>query len=149
MCIHQTPAFSGRGLNWRWWAGTVYTHEFWTEQSDLWYNSRMSERTDQLWLPDPESDATKVVRQLKMRLVVSQKEPRGDRVTANYKIRRDLHAQMLAVAARHGVSLTDLVNDYFKRLLPVLQNAALVEVEGYKPEQRTLVALEMKKRKTS
>jgi len=96
----------------------------------------MPEILEQLTLPSEHSEETLWVMHLKERLV-DQPVCRGDRLSYNMKIKREVHAKLMKYAAVHGITVADLLMDYIDKVLPVIMKAKPVNVPGYKKDLRT------------
>jgi hypothetical protein len=93
---------------------------------------------EQLTLPTDYSQETLYVKRMKETLAALPEE-KGDRICVTFKLSRDRHGELLAQAARHGLTVTDLLTLHIDQIVPVLQKAKPIEVPGYKPDGRTQI----------
>jgi hypothetical protein len=96
----------------------------------------MSGLLKQLELPTEYTEETLYVKRLKETLAAHPDE-KGDKLSYTMKISRDRHGAILAAAAKHGLTVTDILTLHIDQILPVLQKARPVDVPGYKKDLRT------------
>jgi hypothetical protein len=95
----------------------------------------MNDLIEQLSLPSNSQESTLYVKRLKETLAAYPNE-RGNKLSYTMKISRDRHGKILGAAAKHGMTVTDLITGFIDRVLPVLQQADPVEVPGYRLDHR-------------
>jgi hypothetical protein len=101
---------------------------------------------EQLAFPSEESKETVYVRRMKETLA-AHPDPRGKKLTQNFKISADRHGELLAAVAKHGMTVTDVLTLYIDQVLPILQHAVPVEVPGYTLDKRTQAAVRLREQR--
>ena len=94
----------------------------------------------QLKLPTIEAASreqiTEFVRELVQQILLRAEDKSKDTICYTMKMPRDVHGQLLSAAARHGITMTDLLLFQIDQVLPALLLAE--PVRGHKKDLRTV-----------